>query len=122
MGDLVAERDYRELLEIHQLLRNDALKKATGLMELYEDEKDELHAGFPYNGTFAAKLNWIIMAPLVLSLTATLPDARVKKNQEFKYLITFVGAIAWIGVYSFFMVVWAELLGKVAGIPIEVMG
>merc|ERR1719399_1433553 len=119
---LGAEKDYRELLEIHQLLRNETLQKATGLVELYEDEMDELDAGSPSNGTCTAKLNWIVMAPLVLSLSATLPDARVKKNQQFKYIITFLGSIAWIGVYSFFMVAWAELLGKVAGIPIEVMG
>merc|ERR1711881_46706 len=38
------------------------------------------------------------------------------------YLCTFIGSITWLGIFSFFMVWWATLVGEVMGVQPAVMG
>jgi len=41
---------------------------------------------------------------------------------KYKFLITFIGSICYIGIFSYFMVWFATLIGEVIGISDEVMG
>jgi len=72
-------------------------------------------------GLFAL-VKYVILLPLVASLALTIPDVRKKSvNGKFCYLAFFL-AIAWIGIYSYFMVGWAEIIGRTFGIPSYIMG
>merc|ERR1712088_29311 len=51
----------------------------------------------------------------------TLPDTKKPKLKKF-FVITFLGSIVWIAVYSYLMVWWATVTGKVIGISDAVMG
>lgn len=84
-----------------------------------DEDSEPLDVSFP-EGTWA-RVNYIVLAPLVLSLHYTVPDVRAEGKRG-KFPLAFVGAIVWIGVYSFLMVEWATLIGAAAGIPDTVMG
>jgi sodium/potassium/calcium exchanger 2 len=66
---------------------------------------------------------WLFLLPLVASTTFTIPDVRRHGMQKGKacYFAFFL-SIAWIGIYSYFMVGWAELVGDFVGIPAYIMG
>merc|ERR1711962_1169062 len=50
-----------------------------------------------------------------------LPDTK-KPQWKNWFVITFLGSIIWIALYSYLMVWWATVAGKVIGIPDTVMG
>jgi len=81
---------------------------------------------FPHNAPLAGKITFIVTFPLIISLKYTVPDVRVlevwgKPGKERCYM-AFVISIAWIGVYSFYMVRWATQIGAKLEIPAIVMG
>ena len=57
----------------------------------------------------------------MLALVCTLPDVR-KKGKKKWFPVSFLGSIAWIGVFSICMVEWATLICEQIGIDITVMG
>jgi len=57
----------------------------------------------------------------ILFLLKTLPDCNTEEGKKYAGFC-FFGSIIWIGVFSYFMVWWATLIGAVVGIPDEVMG
>ncbi|KAI5709157.1 hypothetical protein M8J76_011514 [Diaphorina citri] len=77
--------------------------------------------GVPYLTQGALKITYVLLAPLLFPLWCTLPDTRGAKGRRF-FVITFLGSIMWIALYSYLMVWWADISGKVAKIPPEVMG
>jgi len=66
-------------------------------------------------------LSYIVLLPLVLTLTLTIPDVRRLGKEKWCYL-SFLLSIGWIGGFSFLMVGWATLLGATFGIPDLIMG
>lgn len=68
-----------------------------------------------------AWLKYLLVLPLVAALTFTIPDVRRPGYGKWCYL-SFVLSIVWIGIFSFFMVQFAEILGNTIGIPSVVMG
>jgi len=68
-----------------------------------------------------AWLKYLFVIPLVFCLTVTIPDVRRPGLGKWCYL-AFVLSIAWIGIFSYFMVNWAEIIGNTIGIPSVVMG
>jgi len=68
-----------------------------------------------------AWLKYLLVIPLVFCLTVTIPDVRRPGLGKWCYL-AFVLSIAWIGIFSYFMVNWAEIIGNTIGIPSVVMG
>jgi len=84
-----------------------------------DDDSEPLDISFP-EGTLA-RINYIILAPLVWGLHLTVPDVRAEGKKNL-FAVAFFGSIVWIGVYSFLMVEWATMIGKEAGIPDTVMG
>ena len=57
----------------------------------------------------------------MITLYYTVPDVR-NENWKKWYPVAFVNSIIWIGIYSYFMVWWAEVIGVTFGIPDTVMG
>jgi len=84
-----------------------------------DDDSEPLDVSFPDG--LSARVTYIILAPLVLSLHYTVPDVRAE-GKKGKFALAFIGAICWIGCYSFLMVEWATLIGDECGIPETVMG
>ena len=70
---------------------------------------------FPKEGLMN-KLNWVVTIPLLLLLNFTIPG--INRPVVFRFTIT----VIWIGIFSYFMVDWIELVGNTIGIPLNVMG
>ena len=68
-----------------------------------------------------AWLKYLLVLPLVAALTLTIPDVRRPGYGRWCYL-SFILSIVWIGIFSYFMVDWAEILGNTIGVPSVVMG
>ena len=75
----------------------------------------------PWKDGFFAWIKYLIVLPLVLVMTLTIPDVRRPGMSVWCYFAFFL-SIAWIGAFAFFMVTWAEVIGKTLGIPDVVMG
>jgi len=75
----------------------------------------------PAGATFFGILKWIILFPLVASLSLTIPDSSKPSLNKWCFLSFFL-SISWIGVYSYFMVGFAETIGETVGIPTFIMG
>merc|ERR1719245_1953622 len=64
---------------------------------------------------------FFLTLPLVVLLVMTLADVRKEGKQKWAFC-TFFGSILWIGIYSWFMVDWCQVIGDTLGIPQVVMG
>jgi len=72
------------------------------------------------DGVFAW-LKYLLVLPLVALLTFTIPDVRRPGLGKWCYA-SFALSIVWIGLFSFAMVEWVEIMGNTIGIPSVVMG
>lgn len=75
----------------------------------------------PTGSTLFGKLKFIILLPLVGSLSLTNPDSAKPSVNKWCYLSFFL-SICWIGVFSFIMVEFIESIGAIIGIPSYIMG
>ncbi|XP_058481000.1 sodium/potassium/calcium exchanger 2-like isoform X2 [Solea solea] len=90
--------------------------------ETAEDEEEEdqpLSLSWPE--TNRKRLTYLLIIPIVLPLWLTLPDVRKASSKKF-FPVTFLGAIGWIGGFSYLMVWWAHQVGETIGITEEIMG
>jgi K+-dependent Na+/Ca+ exchanger-like protein len=85
------------------------------------DEEEEGGLSLEWPSGLKAQLMFVLLLPLVGLLTLTVPDVRKPEKKKW-YPMSFVLSILWIGVYSFFMVEWAAIIGDAIGIPPAVMG
>lgn len=67
------------------------------------------------------KLRWCLTIPLMVLFSYTIPDVNQPKYTKWMK-ISFLMSIVWIGILSYFMVDWGEIVGNTIGIPINVMG
>lgn len=68
-------------------------------------------------------IRYLFLFPIVTTLTLTVPDVRRPGMIKGKWCyVAFFVSIAWIGVYSYFMVGWTETIGNTLGIDIFIMG
>eukprot|EP01065_Artemidia_motanka_P031168 TRINITY_DN3740_c0_g1_i1.p1 TRINITY_DN3740_c0_g1~~TRINITY_DN3740_c0_g1_i1.p1 ORF type:complete len:656 (+),score=129.77 TRINITY_DN3740_c0_g1_i1:71-1969(+) len=67
------------------------------------------------------RLKFFALFPLNVALWATVPNCQNEDKKDL-FVVAFSLSIAWIGVFSYFMVWWADVTGKAADIPAEVMG
>jgi len=96
------------------------MKKREELAEVVgEEEEDESLLSIP-EGT-VPKIMFFLTLPLVALLVATLSDVKKPGKEKWAFL-TFFGSIIWIGVYSWFMVDWCQMIGDTLKIPQVVMG
>ena len=84
-----------------------------------EEDAEGLDLSWPSTGR--ARLTYLIWAPILLPLGLTVPDCR-KPSLEKYYVFTFFLSIAWVAVYSYFMVWFATLTGSAANISDYIMG
>ena len=75
----------------------------------------------PSEGNWRDWLWYIVVLPLVAAMTFTIPDVRRPGRGGWCYLAFFL-SIGWIGGFSYFMVTWAEVVGRTIGIPSVIMG
>ena len=94
-------------------------KNDAGNDEGDDDDGEPLSLEIP-SGGWKALVPYIICFPLCATLIFTVPDTRKPKFKKF-YVVSFIMSILWIGIYSYFMVWWAEVIGIMAGIPDTVM-
>ncbi|XP_034032316.1 sodium/potassium/calcium exchanger 1 [Thalassophryne amazonica] len=64
---------------------------------------------------------YLFLLPIVFPVWLTVPDVRNQKSRKF-FVITFLGSIVWIAVFSYLMVWWAHQVGETIGISEEIMG
>lgn len=75
----------------------------------------------PFGENFLTWTQYIVVFPLVFVMAMTIPDVRRPGWSKWCY-VAFFTSIGWIGVFSYLMVDWAELIGNTIGIPSVVMG
>mmetsp|Transcript_8208 Transcript_8208/g.7740 ORF Transcript_8208/g.7740 Transcript_8208/m.7740 type:complete len:690 (-) Transcript_8208:36-2105(-) len=75
----------------------------------------------PSKGSCFDYIKWILVFPIIASLSLTVPDPRRPGMSKYCYF-AFIMSIAWIGGYSYFMVKWAETIGATFGIPSMILG
>ena len=74
----------------------------------------------PGSGYFA--WFWYILTfPLFTLLIFSIPDVKRKESKKYAVL-SFCICLAWMGLFSYFLVNWVEILGATLGIPSVIMG
>lgn len=87
--------------------------------EITEPISDNLKP--PKDGSFIDYISWILLLPIVAVLCLTIPDVRQPGKNKLCF-IAFVFSIIWIGTFTYFMVISAEVIGEALGIPMVLMG
>jgi len=91
-------------------------------MQIEEESQGICAALTPPRGEgFFAWLKYLLVLPLVAALTFTIPDVRRQGWGNWCYASFFL-SILWIGIFSFAMVTWVEIVGNTLGIPSVIMG
>eukprot|EP00538_Stauroneis_constricta_P000013 CAMPEP_0119570372 /NCGR_PEP_ID=MMETSP1352-20130426/43579_1 /TAXON_ID=265584 /ORGANISM="Stauroneis constricta, Strain CCMP1120" /LENGTH=773 /DNA_ID=CAMNT_0007620039 /DNA_START=839 /DNA_END=3160 /DNA_ORIENTATION=+ len=75
----------------------------------------------PKEGSCLAWVQYLVVLPLVIVMTFTIPDVQRPGWGKYCYF-SFVMSILWIGAFAYLMVTWAEIIGNTAGIPAVIMG
>ncbi|XP_032378384.1 sodium/potassium/calcium exchanger 1 isoform X2 [Etheostoma spectabile] len=90
-----------------------------------EEEKEEEEENEPLSlewpETRRKQATYLLLLPIVFPLWLTLPDVRNPASRRY-FVISFIGSILWIGVFSYLMVWWAHQVGETIGISEEIMG
>ncbi|XP_063760630.1 sodium/potassium/calcium exchanger 1 isoform X2 [Eleginops maclovinus] len=86
-----------------------------------EDEKEDEPLSLNWPETRRKQVTYLFLLPIIFPLWLTVPDVRNQKSRHF-FVITFLGSILWIAVFSYFMVWWAHQVGETIGISEEIMG
>ncbi|KAI3377347.1 hypothetical protein L3Q82_008548 [Scortum barcoo] len=84
-----------------------------------EEENEPLSLEWPE--TRRKQATYLFLLPIVFPLWITLPDVRNLPSRRY-FVVTFLGSIMWIGVFSYLMVWWAHQIGETVGISEEIMG
>ena len=117
---------YRESVFFQNRVRELKMNRMSVEVSILEEEPasamDRIFMRWPRGKASGfTKLNYIVTFPLMVLFFSHIPNVTLK-SQEHWYGLTFVLAIMWIGIFSYFMVWFAETFGYVFGIPPEVMG
>ncbi|KAM9765004.1 LOW QUALITY PROTEIN: sodium/potassium/calcium exchanger 1-like [Menidia menidia] len=84
-----------------------------------EEENEPLSLLWPQ--TPRKRITYLLLLPIIFPLWITLPDVRNLASRRF-FVVTFLGSIFWIGIFSYLMVWWAHQVGETVGISEEIMG
>ncbi|CAJ0590992.1 unnamed protein product [Cylicocyclus nassatus] len=82
---------------------------------------DEQPLDLSWPETHLKRFIFVLLAPITFPLALTLPDVR-KPSWRSWFIVTFVGSVLWIALYSYLMVWWANTIGETFAIPTEIMG
>lgn len=70
----------------------------------------------------ASTLFWyVVTLPFVIAFWMTIPDIRMPGRQKYVY-VSFAMCLVWMGILSYFVVIWIETIGATIGIPSVIMG
>ncbi|KAM6149333.1 sodium/potassium/calcium exchanger 1 [Erethizon dorsatum] len=86
-----------------------------------EEEENEEPLSLDWPETRQKQAIYLFLLPIVFPLWLTVPDVRRQESRKF-FVITFLGSIIWIAMFSYLMVWWAHQLGETIGISEEIMG
>lgn len=86
-----------------------------------QEEKEEEPLSLEWPDTRRKQATYLFLLPIIVPLWLTVPDVRNQKSRRF-FVVTFLGSILWIGVFSYLMVWWAHQVGETIGISEEIMG
>ncbi|CAI4229738.1 unnamed protein product [Auanema sp. JU1783] len=89
--------------------------------KLSVSSREEQPLDLSWPETTLKQIIYVGLLPIMLPLACTLPDVRKPTLHRF-FLITFVGSILWIALFSYLMVWWANTIGETFRIPTEIMG
>jgi len=97
-----------------------------------EDEEAPFDSlAWPSDGRWQSMALFVISCPIAYLMYISVPDCKKRgvfitgtclTYEDHGCWFAFLGAIMWIGGFSWFMVAWAEIVGDTLGIPAEVMG
>jgi Ca2+/Na+ antiporter len=77
----------------------------------------------PKDANLFGFVKYLFLFPIVATLTLTVPNSqRTGMQKGYWCYLSFFISICWIGVYSYFMVGWAETIGTTLGIDTFIMG
>eukprot|EP00754_Rhynchopus_humris_P020613 Rhum_TRINITY_DN14706_c15_g1::Rhum_TRINITY_DN14706_c15_g1_i1::g.112083::m.112083/K13750/SLC24A2, NCKX2; solute carrier family 24 (sodium/potassium/calcium exchanger), member 2 len=66
-------------------------------------------------------VKYFTLFPINFALWLTVPNCTVDEKKKW-FVLAFLLSILWIAFFTYFMVWWAESMGRALGIPTEVMG
>nr|XP_057930862.1 sodium/potassium/calcium exchanger 1 isoform X2 [Doryrhamphus excisus] len=85
------------------------------------DENEEEPLSLEWPDTPRKQITFLLLLPIVFPLWLTVPDVRKQSSRKF-FVVTFLGSILWIAIFSYLMVWWAHQVGETIGISEEIMG
>ncbi|XP_048886996.1 sodium/potassium/calcium exchanger 1 isoform X2 [Brienomyrus brachyistius] len=86
-----------------------------------EDTEKEEPLSLEWPDTRRKQATYLFLLPIIFPLWLTLPDMRNLASKKY-FVVTFLGSIIWIAVFSYLMVWWAHQVGETVGISEEIMG
>ncbi|XP_023672305.1 sodium/potassium/calcium exchanger 1 isoform X2 [Paramormyrops kingsleyae] len=86
-----------------------------------EDLENEEPLSLEWPDTRRKQATYLFLLPIIFPLWLTLPDMRNLASKKY-FVVTFLGSIIWIAVFSYLMVWWAHQVGETIGISEEIMG
>ncbi|XP_054548823.1 sodium/potassium/calcium exchanger 1, partial [Talpa occidentalis] len=89
--------------------------------EVEDEEEEEEPLSLEWPETRHKQAMYLFLLPIVLPLWLTVPDVRRLESRKF-FVLTFLGSIMWIAMFSYLMVWWAHQVGETIGISEEIMG
>jgi len=115
-GDCISLEDFSAWYEKSMFYSNQQHK------HIIEQEAPEGLSLFPPAEGGAWVWFWyIITLPLVAAFMVTLVDVRQPGKAKYA-AFSFFMCLVWMGIFSYFMVSWVEVVGATAGIPSVIMG
>ncbi|XP_026086367.1 sodium/potassium/calcium exchanger 1-like [Carassius auratus] len=89
--------------------------------EAWEEGENDEPLSLEWPETRRKQATYLFLLPIVFPLWLTVPDVRNHASKKF-FVITFLGSIVWIAIFSYLMVWWAHQVGETIGISEEIMG
>ncbi|XP_077372902.1 sodium/potassium/calcium exchanger 1 isoform X2 [Festucalex cinctus] len=86
-----------------------------------DEEKEEEPLSLEWPDTPRKQVTYLFLLPIIFPLWLTVPDVRKQNSRKF-FVVTFLGSILWIAIFSYLMVWWAHQVGETIGISEEIMG
>ncbi|XP_032720574.1 sodium/potassium/calcium exchanger 1 [Lontra canadensis] len=86
-----------------------------------DEEANEEPLSLEWPETRKKQAIYLFLLPIVFPLWLTVPDVRRLEYKKF-FVLTFLGSVVWIAMFSYLMVWWAHQVGETVGISEEIMG
>uniref|UniRef100_UPI0037E77D23 sodium/potassium/calcium exchanger 1-like n=1 Tax=Semicossyphus pulcher TaxID=241346 RepID=UPI0037E77D23 len=89
-------------------------------IEEKEDQKRDKPLSLNWPDTRCKQATYLLLLPIIFPLWLTVPDVRKQKSRKL-FVVTFLGSIVWIAVFSYFMVWWACQVGETIGVSDQII-